>query len=196
MAERADAARNRRAILRAAEELLTAHGPDRVSLEQVAAAAGVAKGTVFHRFTNKAGLIGALIMERLGAFQQGYTEGPPPLGPGAPARERLDAFFTALVDLVSRNVALMAAHERTSGHRQDNPIYTAWHEHVSGLLREARPDLDAEALGHILLGALHSDLIVHMLRTGEANRLVSALQTVTAALLDQPRGANEGRAAL
>ena len=38
--DRADAARNRRAILRATEELLARHRPDEISMEQVAAAAG------------------------------------------------------------------------------------------------------------------------------------------------------------
>jgi AcrR family transcriptional regulator len=180
MTGRADAARNRRAILRAAEELLTRHGPDHVSLEQVAAAAGVGKGTVFHRFTNRACLMRALAEERIGAFQQAYREGPPPLGPGAPARERLAAFFDGVVELAGRNIALMAAYERSSGHRQNNPIYTSWHSHVSSLIR---PDLDADALGHILLGSLHSDLILHMLRNGESDRLTAALRELVAALL-------------
>jgi AcrR family transcriptional regulator len=183
MPERADAARNRRAILRATEDLLAEYGPDQVSLEQVAAAAGVGKGTVFHRFTNRAGLMRALAMERISTFQEAYAKGPPPLGPGAPARERLTAFLDAVIELVSRNVALMAAYERSSGHRQDNPIYTAWHEHVSSLIREARPELDSESLAHILLGSLHSDLIQHMLRDGESQRLTVALRDLVTALL-------------
>jgi AcrR family transcriptional regulator len=181
--ERADAARNRRAILRAAEELLAANGPDHVSLEQVAVKAGVGKGTVFHRFTNRAGLMRALIEERARAFQEAYTQGPPPLGPGAPAVERLGAFLDSLVELATRNIALVAAYERSAGDRQSHPVYTAWHGHVSSLLREARPELDAEAIGHILLGSLHSDLLVHMLRNGESERLTASLRDLVAALL-------------
>ena len=45
--ERADAVRNRRAILAATEELLAAHRPQDISIGQVALAAGVGKGTVF-----------------------------------------------------------------------------------------------------------------------------------------------------
>ena len=41
MRERADAARNRAAILRATEELLAERGAEHVSLDAVAAAAGV-----------------------------------------------------------------------------------------------------------------------------------------------------------
>lgn len=88
-----------------------------------------------------------------------------------------------MVELASRNVALMTAYERSSGHRQDNPIYVDWHRHVSGLIAEARPDLDADAVAHILLGSLHSDLIVHMLRNGESGRLTASLRHLVEALL-------------
>ena len=47
--ERSDAARNRRAILDAASELLSEFGAENVSIEQIAAAAGVGKGTVFRQ---------------------------------------------------------------------------------------------------------------------------------------------------
>ncbi|MEV4256640.1 helix-turn-helix domain-containing protein, partial [Spirillospora sp. NPDC049652] len=67
-AERADAARNRRAILAATERLLAARPPQEISMEQVATEAGVAKGTVFHRFGNRAGLMLALMVERVRAL--------------------------------------------------------------------------------------------------------------------------------
>jgi AcrR family transcriptional regulator len=65
--ERADAARNRRAILAATEKLLASHRPQDISMEQIAAAAGVGKGTVFHRFGNRTGLMHALMVERAAA---------------------------------------------------------------------------------------------------------------------------------
>ena len=43
--ERADAVRNRRAILAATEKLLATHRPQDISIEQVAAAAGVGMKT-------------------------------------------------------------------------------------------------------------------------------------------------------
>ena len=82
--ERADAARNRRAILAATERLLASHRPQDISMEQVAAAAGVGKGTVFHRFGNRNGLMYALMVQRAQALEEAVTAGPPPLGPGAP----------------------------------------------------------------------------------------------------------------
>jgi AcrR family transcriptional regulator len=92
------AARNRRAILDATEQLLAAHRPRDISMEQVAAAAGVGKGTVFHRFGNRTGLMYALMVERAQALEESVTAGPPPLGPGAPDRDRLLAFLDAIVE--------------------------------------------------------------------------------------------------
>jgi AcrR family transcriptional regulator len=106
--ERADATRNRRAILAAAEVLLATRRPQDISMEQVAARAGVGKGTVFHRFGNRMGLMYALMVERAAALEQAVTSGPPPLGEGAPDRDRLLAFLDAIIELISRNKSLMA----------------------------------------------------------------------------------------
>jgi AcrR family transcriptional regulator len=59
--ERADAARNRAAILAAATRLIGERGIDAVSVDDVASAAGVGKGTVFRRFGDKAGLVRAVV---------------------------------------------------------------------------------------------------------------------------------------
>ncbi|HVV19895.1 MAG TPA: TetR/AcrR family transcriptional regulator [Pseudonocardiaceae bacterium] len=182
--ERADAARNRAAILRAAEELLREHGPDHVSVELVAQAAGVGKGTVFHRFGSRSGLMRALIEERVQVLRDAFTSGPPPLGPGAAARDRLAAFFDAVLDLATRNVALMAAYERAEdGERQAGIVYQTWHHHVSTLIAECRPDFDADLLAHILLGSLHTDLVVHLVRQGESARLAATVRQLVTALV-------------
>ena len=79
--ERADARRNRLAVLCAAERLFAAHGVGNVSMEAVAAAAGVGKGTLFRRFGDRAGLARALLDESERRLQDGFLHGPPPLGP-------------------------------------------------------------------------------------------------------------------
>src|SRR3954453_19239869 len=109
MAEPPDAPPNRHATLRATEELLTRRPPEQISMEQVAAAAGVGKGTVFHRFGSRAGLMRALMQERAMVLQEAVVAGPPPLGPGAPARDRLLAFADGVIEVVSRNKGLLAA---------------------------------------------------------------------------------------
>lgn len=189
---RQDAVRNRRAILLATEELLSRHRPDEVTIEQVALAAGVGKGTVFHRFGSRLGLMVALMQERALELGEAVHSGEPPLGPGAPPRERLLAFLSALVEVVGRNKGLLAAlgqevasmpkvHDGPFG---EHPVYRAWHGHISSLLSEARPDLDADLLADLLLAGLHSDPILHLLERGETPRLTTALQTLAEALLN------------
>lgn len=195
--ERADAARNRRAILLATEELLAQHRPEQISMEQVAAAAGVGKGTVFHRFGSRMGLMRALMEERALALSEAVTTGPPPLGPGAAPRERLLAFLDGVVDVVSRNKGLLAAlgHAATTTHKPEenrqnaHPVYQSWHSHVSTLIAQDRPDLDAELLAHMLLGTLHSDPVLRLLEQGGGPRLADALRTLTAAVLNSPQRA-------
>ncbi|MFC7584972.1 TetR family transcriptional regulator [Nonomuraea antimicrobica] len=83
--ERADAARNRAKILAAAGEIVLARGVEALAMADVAAAAGVGVGTLYRRFGDRSGLAYALIDEREREFQASFIEGPPPLGPGAPA---------------------------------------------------------------------------------------------------------------
>jgi AcrR family transcriptional regulator len=192
--ERADAARNRAAILAAAERLLTEHGPDHVSIDHVARAAGVGKGTVFHRFGSRSGLMRALLEERVTAVDTAIASGPPPLGPGAPSTDRLIAFLDALIDLATRNVALVAAYERAeTGERQTGTAYQGWHDHVGALITDVRPDLDAELLAHILLGSLHSDLVIHLVRRGETTRLADTLHGLVRTLLATPTAGEPAR---
>ena len=54
--ERADAARNRRRILAAAEKLFAENGVSCTSMDAIAAEAGVGKGTLFRRFGDRASL--------------------------------------------------------------------------------------------------------------------------------------------
>ncbi|WP_326820925.1 TetR/AcrR family transcriptional regulator [Streptosporangium sp. NBC_01756] len=207
--ERADAARNRRAILRATEDLLARHRPEQISMEQVAAAAGVGKGTVFHRFGSRMGLMVALMQERAYALEEAVASGPPPLGPGAPPEERLTAFLDAIVDVVGRNKGLLAAlgHAATAAprpewkehgehrgeggdhvpdSRDDHPVYRFWHGHTSALIAERRPDLDGELLAHILLGSLQSEPVLRLLERGEAPRLAASLHVMAAGMLAAP----------
>jgi AcrR family transcriptional regulator len=195
--ERADAMRNRRAILAATEKLLATRRPQDISMEQVAALAGVGKGTVFHRFGNRMGLMHALMVDRAASLEQAVTSGPPPLGEGAPDRDRLLAFLDAIIEVVSRNKSLMAelaysaaaeppAQERGPQHRDDHPVYRFWHGHISALISAQRPDADAEMIAHLMLGALHSEPILAQLATDGPDRLTAAMRALACAMLDAP----------
>jgi hypothetical protein len=61
--ERGDAARNRALLVDAARRLIAARGPDTVTMDEIAAAAGVGKGTLFRRFGSRAGLMIVLLDE-------------------------------------------------------------------------------------------------------------------------------------
>lgn len=157
--ERADAARNRVKILQAAARLFAEHGVDDVSMDQIANAAQVGKGTLFRRFGDKAGLAAALLDVREQELQLAILRGTPPLGPGADASERLVAFFAEYAMFLEENLDLVHLSETASpGARYRVGAYRFWHQHVRILLSEARPDLDADYLAHALLAPVAADL--------------------------------------
>jgi AcrR family transcriptional regulator len=195
--ERADAVRNRRAILAATEKLLAVRRAADISIEQVADEAGVAKGTVFHRFGSRTGLMTALMYERAQALSEAIADGLPPLGPGAPDRDRLFAFLDAVIDMVARNKSLLAELARTTqtvtstetettADSGSKPVYSFWHTHLRTLLATQRPDVDADLIAHIVLGSLHSEPVLARLTAEGPERVAAALRTMVQSLLDAP----------
>lgn len=198
--ERADAVRNRRVILEATEKLLEAHRAGDISMEQVAAEAGVGKGTIFHRFGSRHGLMTALMYQRAQALCAAITQGPPPLGPGAPDRERLLAFLGAVLEMVARNKSLLAELARTQtpgpapsagagtpAGSEGEPVYSFWHGHLSALLAAERPEVDAPLTAHLILGSLHSEPVLSRLTADGPEPVAAALRTLVSALLNAPR---------
>lgn len=180
--ERSDAARNRRAILDATESLLAEFGAECVSIDQIAAAAGVGKGTIFHRFGSRAGLMRALVHERAQTLRDAVVKGEPPLGPGAPATDRLTAFFDAMFRLIVDNVELMIAYNATTD-SQAEEINAFWNRHIAELLAEAKPDADATVLARVLLSILNPDVVLHHIRTNQTERLASSIHVLVAAVV-------------
>ena len=136
--ERSDAARNRRKVLEAASRLFECHGAANVSMEAVAAEAGVGKGTLFRRFGDRASLARSVLEQREIDLQEGMIRGPAPLGPGAPAYERLCAFGRAYLDFLERHGDLILAAEfGVPGLRLAHPVYAFYRTHVTLLLNEA-----------------------------------------------------------
>ena len=162
--ERADAARNRLAVLAAAEELFAARGVAAVTMDDVAGAAGVGKGTLYRRFGDKGGLAMALLDERERELQHRMLSGEPPLGPGAPPADRLVAFVAAYVDLVATQLDLvLLSQTSTPGARLRTGSHAFWCRHCHVLLADAGardPDLRAE----MLLAALTAEQVRHWLR--------------------------------
>jgi AcrR family transcriptional regulator len=182
--ERADAARNRERILVAARRLFDERGAGGVSMDEVAEAAGVGKGTLFRRFGSRAALAQAVLSEREKEFQEGFIRGEPPLGPGAPPDQRLVAFGEAMLDTLDTHSELLLAAE-TGPARFAHPAYAVHRLHVTLLLGQADPACDAELLADTLLAALGAELFVYLrqVRGMELDRLKEGWrETVTASL--------------
>lgn len=164
--ERADAARNRRRLLDAARALVAEHGAEQVTMEAVAAAAEVGKGTVFRRFGDRVGLMVALLDHTERANQDAFMFGPPPLGPGAPPVERLVAFGHLRIRHTLEHSDILLASEPAGPRRFSHPARGVMALHVTALLREAEVGGDTELLAETLLGYFEPARLVHLLGAG------------------------------
>jgi AcrR family transcriptional regulator len=190
--ERRDAARNREAILAAAQRLFEREGPAAVSMERVAEEAGVGKGTIYRRFGDRASLATALLDASERQLQETLIRGAPPLGPGAPPVERLVAFGHAWLDVLARHGDIVLASEHGPvGTRFRSAVYASHRAHMILLLREARPEADAEYLADALLAALGSELVL-FLRTDrglELDRIKDGWTELVRSVADRRSGA-------
>ncbi|BAX91643.1 TetR/AcrR family transcriptional regulator [Mycobacterium shigaense] len=163
--ERGDAARNRALLLQAARNLVGKRGPDAVTMDDIAAEAGVGKGTLFRRFGSRAGLMMVLLDEDERASQQAFLFGPPPLGPAAPPMERLVAFGRARLSFVHTHHALLSA---AKGEPRTRHVGAAavQHTHVRVLLQAANASGDLDVQTDALLALLDVDYVEHQLHHG------------------------------
>lgn len=152
--ERRDAARNREALLVAARHLIDRCGVEAVTMEAVAQAAGVGKGTVFRRFESRAGLMAAMLDFREQEFQGRVLSGPPPLGPGAPAMERLLAFGRERLAYNVEAARLIEAAGRVGRRATGARSFSALH--LAHLLGELGVTGNRGFLAHSLLAPLEA----------------------------------------
>ena len=183
--ERADAARNRAAVLDAAATLFREHGVAAVSMDAVAAAAGVGKGTLFRRFGDKAGLAVALLDARERELQDAILSGPAPLGPDEPVPgERLVAFVDAYLTYALDHLDLLRVSETGSaGARYRIGAYRFWHRHTALLLAH-RADPDADA--HTLLAPLAAEHLRAVVAELGADRVRATMRVFARDVADSP----------
>jgi AcrR family transcriptional regulator len=169
-AERSDAARNRHVILETARALFEERGATCVTMEEIARASGVGKGTLYRRFPHKGFLCQALLDEPTRQLQERTLEIL--REPGTPAIEKLHAFLNRLVAFTAENLDLLyGGHEPLCGadrlERFSHPAYDWRRSTVLGLLRaavgagEVDAGLDLEYLATALLAPLDVDLIYY-----------------------------------
>jgi AcrR family transcriptional regulator len=156
--ERGDAARNRALLLDAARRLIAERGADAVTTDDIAAAAGVGKGTLFRRFGSRAGLMIVLLDEDEKAEQQAFMFGPPPLGPGAPPLDRLLAYGRDRHQFVHAHHALLSDANRDPQMRFNEPMMLH-HRHIRILLEDADTAGDLDAQAFALLALLDADYL-------------------------------------
>ena len=167
MVERADAARNRQAVLEAAGRLFDdAAEIGAVSMDDVARAAGVGKGTLFRRFGDRTTLIRTVYDARLTDLRTAIAGGPPPLGPGTDPRARIPALLEAVVDfkLDNRKLAMSLERDQRDGAATlyTSPSYVETHRLLTSLLTEVIGADEAAWIAYALLAATRVDLVDHL----------------------------------
>ena len=171
--ERRDAARNRRLILDTARMLFGERGVTCVTMEEIARASGVGKGTLYRRFPNKGFLCQALLDEPTRRLQQQTLEVL--RESETSALEKIDALLDALVAFTAENLDLLyGGHEPLCGadrlERFSHPAYDWRRSTVLGLLRTAVSEgdvddgLDLEYLAAALLAPLDVDFYYYQYR--------------------------------
>ncbi|MEU9162714.1 TetR/AcrR family transcriptional regulator [Streptomyces sp. NPDC048424] len=185
---RKDAARNRAAVFAAADELFAhCRSPEDVTMADIAAAAGVGKGTLFRAFGDRTGLIGALYEARLEPVRSAVEDGPPPLGPTTPPLRRVPALLDAVLCFKLDNRHLALALEGTGA---DSPYRTAhyerWHALLRDLLEQIPGPADTDYTAHALLAATRADLVAYLAGDKGVPReeLREQLAQFTAGILD------------
>jgi len=103
---RADAVRNRTAILKAAKQLVTEKGTE-VAMGEISRAAGVAVGTLYRHFPNKADLLAAVVNEYVEALADDAQGAWERVEAGrSDAAQELLGFLERALEMISRSHAV------------------------------------------------------------------------------------------
>ncbi|WNV89817.1 helix-turn-helix domain-containing protein [Umezawaea sp. Da 62-37] len=162
MGERADAVRNREAILVAAKCLIDERGLEAICMDDVAVAAGVGKGTVFRRFGDREGLVEALALKA----GEGWRERAALIleDEDKSAAERVILFARELFDHVVETLPLVRAFEQVSRSYACGGGMEPIRDGLIGLVERLHPGGDAEFRAESLLvnlRAAHIHYLVH-----------------------------------
>lgn len=159
-------------------------------MDDIAAAAGVGKGTLFRAFGSRDGLLDALFAARSVSLRQEIESLDSPLGPGAPPLHRILALFDELLSFKFNNRHLTEARELSGAGLLRAPHYLWMHETLCALIKRTDSPA-AESPGyaaHVLLGALRVDLIDELLASGWSQ---DAIRREVAALVRRVLGPEE-----
>lgn len=161
---RRDAAANSDRILAAARDVIRCEGIEALTMDHLAARAGVGKGTIFRAFGSRSGLFAALTDESERSFQQEFLSGPPPLGPGAPPLQRLLAYGEGRLRLYQIHGPLMAM-SRDAVDRFGVPARQLSSTHVRMLLQQCGVRGQLDVTVEAVLAPLDAETIYHLIST-------------------------------
>jgi AcrR family transcriptional regulator len=189
--ERADALRNREAVLAAANALFAASSsPRSVSMDDIAAAAGVGKGTLFRRFGDRAGLIGAVIASRIEPLKQAVREAQDAAG-SSPQQRILNLLDASLRFKIENRNLMSAAEDAGLSSPYQAEHYAWWHETLRAALDQVPGVHDADFTAHALLAAIRADLVAHLI--DEQKMTPKQLRSSLAAHIDNVLGNSSDR---
>jgi AcrR family transcriptional regulator len=176
-ASAADAAQTARTILASATDLLAARGFAAVSLDDVAGAAGVTRGAVYHHYQSKAGLFRAVAARLQSEVAEAVVAAAESAGtdPRAQLRAGCHAFLDAITAAPAVRVLLI-----------DAPAVFGW---------EQWRRLDAENSVVHLREALSDVGVPAALLDATAAQLSGAMNEAALWIAQQPRGAEARDAA-
>jgi AcrR family transcriptional regulator len=186
--ERSDAARNRQALLEAAQQLVDHCGVESVTMDAVAESAGVGKGTVFRRFGSRSGLMSALLDQFEADWQASVIGGPPPLGPGAPPRDRLLAFGRSRLEQNLRGAALIRA-ASTAAPARNYAVYSFAATHLRYLLDQLDVAGDIALLSTALMAPLEVVILEQQIQIEgmDVERIAAGWQDLAERILSRTR---------
>ena len=172
------------AILAAAEEVFAEDGLAAARMEQIAARAGVAVGTLYNHFEDRDALVAALLDSRRGALLDRVDAALARAG-GTPVPERLRALAEALYEHAERHGRLLAvlAEAGEGPARSKSGVVRELHARVAALVREGvesgtlRAD-SVELLTVAFVGALRGVLVHDLALSDRAGPAVRAAAVV------------------
>jgi AcrR family transcriptional regulator len=170
--ERADAAANRQQILTAARQLFEQRGVDQVTMDEIARAAGVGKGTLYRRYPDKAMLVVELMDACFVSFERETLDDI--ASSSTSSIDQLHAFLDRLIDWTEEHTPMLGViADQSEGSRRGSgrcgPIYRWLHGIVDYLLRQATAAGEANVddtvyAADVILSAVDVDLYVFQRR--------------------------------
>jgi AcrR family transcriptional regulator len=180
---RADAARNRRRLLKTAQRLFTRRSIAEVTMSSIAREAGVGKGTLYRHFDDKADLCHALLDEDMRAFQQRTLDH---MRTCQDAYVCLRWFLQETAEYVIDHSELLREVANQGGIEMlRHPAHLWWRQTIHGLLVQLNPPGDVDYMADMLYVLLDVQTIRFQRRAQGYNlqRIVDGLHMVLSRLL-------------